>query len=145
VSVSDASPSDRRTLGIAHDHIRQFALYCVNGVFTLIAYTVVFWSLLALSHRAFVLDVAIAYAVAGVCNYTGARRLFKPTTTLRMHVARYVTVVAGAFAVTSGLAWLLDHAGAPDAVGAYLPAVVTAVPVFVVMRTWVFSSPVSAN
>lgn len=87
----------------------------------------------------------MAYAIGGICNYTGARRIFKPTTTIKGHLGRYLTVIAGAFALTSAVAWSLDRGGAPDWVGAYVPVLVTAIPTFVLMRTWVFRSPAPAG
>lgn len=134
---------DRRIAGIRRHDIRQFLLYGLNGAFAAVVYSAVVWSLLAVSHRTFVLDVVIAYAAGGVCNYFGARRLFKPTTPLAGHFGRYLIVVAGAFTSTSLLAWAFDRAGLPDLFGAYLPVVITALPVFVIMQRWVFNSPAS--
>ena len=151
VSIADAPAPDeasnevRRILGVRRHDLHQFILYGLNGVFTAIMYSIAFWSLLALSRHTFVLDVIIAYAVAGLCNYTGARRLFKPTTKLHGHVRRYLVVLVGAFSLTSALAWSLDQAGAPRFVGAYLPVVVTSLPVFLLMRAWVFSPATSGD
>jgi putative flippase GtrA len=133
-----AAVSDPGWRRLRRSDIRQFVLYGLNGAFAAVVYTIVVWLLLAVSHKTFVLDVLIAYAAGGVCNYTGARRLFKPVTKLSGHLGRYLIVVAAAFGLTSLLAWLLNRAGAPDVLGAYVPVIVTAIPTFIAMRFWVF-------
>jgi putative flippase GtrA len=119
--------------------ITQLVSYGINGVITAVVYTAVVWTLIALSRKTFALDVVAAYACAVVCNYVGARFIFKPTVGLRGHLPRYLAVIAGNFAVTALLAWSLHRAGVPNLFGAYLPVAVTAIPTFVLLRHWVFT------
>lgn len=116
----------------------QLALFGLNGAFAAAVYSAVVWTLIAASPDTFALDVVIAFAASAVANYVGARVVFKPHTTFRGHILRYLIVVACTFTATGVIAALVHDAGAPDIVGAYLPTVLTAIPTFVVMRTWVF-------
>lgn len=86
------------------------------------------------------LDVLIAYAIGVGANYLGARLVFKPTTGLRRHALRYLSVVAANFLTTAVLAWWLHRIGADNIISVYPPVAVTAVPTFALMRNWVFDS-----
>jgi putative flippase GtrA len=125
--------------------VTQLVKFGLNGLVTAVAYSAVVWTLIAVSHKTFALDVVVAYAVSSVCNYIGARWVFKPTDGISGHIGRYVTVVACGFTLTTVLAWLIHKAGVPDLVGAYLPVLITAVPTFLAMRFWVFNSPKPAS
>jgi len=116
-------------------------MFGANGVSTGIVYSAVVWSLIALSPRTFELDVIVAYATAIAANYVGARLVFKPTTGLRRHALRYLSVVAANFLTTAVLAWWLHWIGVANIISVYLPVMVTAAPTFVLMRRWVFNNP----
>ena len=90
---------------------------------------------------AFVVDVVIAYAIAVLWNYLGARLVFRPETPLAAHGWRYASVVALNFAATATVAWACRRAELPDAVAVYLPVALTVVPTYVFMRVWVFCPP----
>jgi len=123
----------------------QLILFGVNGVSTGIVYSAAVWSLIAVSPKTFEFDVVIAYAVAAAVNYLGARMVFKPTTGIRGHAMRYLSVVAANFLTTGVLAWCLHRAGAENIISVYLPVAVTSVPTFVLMRGWVFKNPASTS
>jgi putative flippase GtrA len=127
-------------LRLTRAQLVQLASFGVNGLSTGVVYSVAVWTLIALSRRTFALDVLIAYAIAVLANYFGARLVFKPTTGIRGHALKYLSVIAANLLITSGLAWILHQAGAADVVAAYLPVAVTTVPTFVLMRSWVFRS-----
>lgn len=118
----------------------QLILFGVNGVSTGIVYSAAVWSLIAMSPRTFELDVLIAYAIGLGANYLGARLVFKPTTGLRRHALRYLSVVAANFLTTAVLAWWLHRTGVANIISVYLPVMVTAAPTFVLMRRWVFNN-----
>lgn len=127
-----------RTLRLTRTHLVQLVSFGFNGAFTGIVYSAAVWSLIALSPKTFELDIVMAYAIATAANYFGARLVFKPTTDIRGHAVRYLSVVAANFLTTSVLAWYLHRAGADDFISVYLPVGVTLVPTFVLMRGWVF-------
>jgi putative flippase GtrA len=129
---SEASAVWRGRLG-------HFLLFGLNGAVTAIVYSIAVWSLIAISPRTFAADVVTAYAVAVGVNYLGARLLFRPTSRVSGHIVRYAAVVCLNFAITAAIAWLLHRAGARDAVAAYAPVLITAVPTYVLMRRWVFA------
>jgi putative flippase GtrA len=116
----------------------QLLLFAANGLCTAVIYSAVVWTLIAASPETFAVDVVVAYAVATAANYLVARFVFKPTGGALAHLPRYLVVVAGNFAFTAAAAWLLHRLGTWDAIAAYAPVVVTAVPTFVLMRMWVF-------
>lgn len=122
-------------------HLVQLILFGMNAVATAIVYTAAVWSLIALSGETFVLDIVIAYAIATAANYLGARVVFKPTTGVRGHALRYLSVVAANFLATAVLAWWLHRTGAAKIISVYVPVAVTSVPTFVLMRSWVFKNP----
>lgn len=124
--------------GISRRTFGQFMAFGVNGLCTAAVYSAVVWTLIVLSRRTFPLDVVIAYVVSTVVNYLGSRVIFHQGTTLRGHMVRYLALVAANLAVAAGIAALLDANHAPDAVGAYLPPVITAIPTFLLMKRWVF-------
>jgi putative flippase GtrA len=121
--------------------VRQLVSYGVNGLLTTAVYSAVVWTLLAVSHKTFALDVLIAYGIAVICNYLGSRYIFRPTTNLHGHLFRYVTVVAGNVVLTALGAWLLRQWEAPDFVAAYVPVWAVTIPSFGLLRVWVFRSP----
>jgi len=123
----------------------QLISFGLNGAFTGIVYSAAVWSLIALSPETFELDVVIAYAVATAANYFGARLVFKPTTGIRGHALRYLSVIAANFLTTAVLAWCLHRTGAENIISVYLPVVATSVPTFVLMRSWVFKNPPSTT
>ena len=130
---------------VTKTHLVQLISFGLNGAFTAIVYSAAVWSLIALSPKTFELDVVIAYAVATAANYFGARLVFKPTTGIRGHALRYLSVIAANFLTTAVLAWCLHHAGAGNIISVYLPVAVTSVPTFVLMRSWVFKNPPSTS
>jgi putative flippase GtrA len=124
-----------------------FILFASNGAITAATYSAVVWTLIALSGQTFALDVLAAYACAVAANYTGSRLIFGADSSVRSHVPRYATVVCLNFAITAGIAALLHGLGAPTAFAAYLPVIITAIPSYYLMRSWVFapSPPKSAG
>jgi putative flippase GtrA len=131
-----------RTGRLTRVHMVQLISFGLNGASTGIVYSVAVWSLLAISRKTFELDVVIAYAISIAANYLGARLVFKPTTGIRGHALRYLSVVASNFLTTAVLAWWLHRAGADNIISVYLPVAVTSIPTFVLMRNWVFKNPV---
>ncbi len=119
--------------------LRRFVLFAGNGVVTAVVYTVAAWSLVWRFPDAFVADVVVAYAVALIVNFVGARYVFSPETTFATHGWRYLCVAGANFLVTTGLAWAAHRWGLPDPVAVYGPVLVTTVPTFVVMQRWVFT------
>ena len=80
--------------------------------------------------------------LVAICQFNEmSAMVFKPETALATHAWRYAAVVALNFAVTAAVAWACRRAGLPDAVGVYLPVLVTVVPSYLLMRIWVFSQP----
>jgi len=62
---------------------------------------------------------------------------------MRCHALRYLIVVAAHFAGTASLACCLHRIGAHNIISMYLPVAVTLVPIFVLIRGWVFKNPVT--
>ena len=136
--VDAGAPSPRYRRLFSRHNLTQLAFFGANGLSTAIVYSVAVWTLIAVSPQTFALNVAVAYILGVVWNYLGARWIFKPGGDFRGHAPRYLAVVLGNLVVTALIAGVLNWAGAPKLISAYLPVAVIAVPTFLLMRGWVF-------
>ena len=139
-SENPASNSERSRLPRTASRTRavQLIQFAANGSLTAVIYSVAALSLIAASPTTLAADVAVSYAIAVASHYVGSRLLFHSGNIGRSHVFRYLSVVGVNFCATAGIAWLLHRLGAGNIISAYAPVVVTVVPTFVLMRSWVF-------